>query len=218
MHGRDLGEASVLVFAHGAGGNHLSWWQQVPHFAPRFTVVTFDHRGFGQSAEAASGTGGAAFVDDLHALLDHLGIERCTLISQSMGGWTCLGFTIRHPQRVERLVLCDTHGGLVSEAIAAAWASSFHSAEHATVHPAAGERMAREQPALHFLYEQINGLNTGHSLEELTALLASAGAPTPEDVKHLGLPVLFITGDEDIVIPPHVIEIAATYFADARVE
>ena len=43
------GEGPPLVFAHGAGGNTLVWWQQVPYFAARYRVVTFDHRGFGRS-------------------------------------------------------------------------------------------------------------------------------------------------------------------------
>ena len=33
-HGRD--DAPALVLAHGAGGNHLVWWQQVPAFAEHF--------------------------------------------------------------------------------------------------------------------------------------------------------------------------------------
>ena len=35
------GDGPLLVFAHGLGGNHLSWWQQVPHFRDRYTCVTF---------------------------------------------------------------------------------------------------------------------------------------------------------------------------------
>ena len=220
VHGPALGTAPVLVFAHGAGGNHLSWWQQVPHFMDRYTCVTFDHRGFGQSSDREGGPGGAAFVDDLYALLDHLGIERATLIAQSMGGWTCLGFTLRYPARVEKLVMCDTHGGLVSEEIAAAWVEGMQAAGALppNVHPAAGVRMAREQPALHFLYTQINGLSPARTIEQLRILLAAAGAPTPNDVAALDVPVLFIAGEEDIVIPPQVCEIASRYFHRARVE
>ncbi len=40
------GSGPPLVFAHGLGGNHLSWWQQVAHFARTHTCVTFAHRGF----------------------------------------------------------------------------------------------------------------------------------------------------------------------------
>src|SRR5437867_2422060 len=105
LHGPTPSQAPALVFAHGAAGNHLSWWQQVPHFRDRYACLVFDHRGFGQSLEPEPGRGGAAFVDDLRLLLDHAGIERATLIAQSMGGWTCLGFALRYPHRVDRLVM-----------------------------------------------------------------------------------------------------------------
>ena len=41
------GNAPALLFLHGAGGNHLSWWQQVPVFAEEYRCVTVDQRGFG---------------------------------------------------------------------------------------------------------------------------------------------------------------------------
>ena len=43
------GSGPAIIFAHGAGGNHLSWYQQVPFFRDRFTCITFDSRGFGRS-------------------------------------------------------------------------------------------------------------------------------------------------------------------------
>ena len=45
-----MGAGPALVFAHGLGGNQLSWWQQVAYFAPRFTYITFAHRGFAPSS------------------------------------------------------------------------------------------------------------------------------------------------------------------------
>ena len=104
------GEGEAIVFAHGAGGNHLSWWQQVPFFRDRYRCVTFDHRGFGRSVERADGPGGASFAEDLRALLDHLGIERTLLAAQSMGGRACLGFSLAYPERVRGLVMSDTTG------------------------------------------------------------------------------------------------------------
>ena len=41
------GNAPTVLFLHGAGGNHLSWWQQVPVFAEEYRCVTVDQRGFG---------------------------------------------------------------------------------------------------------------------------------------------------------------------------
>ena len=43
------GSGPAIVFAHGRGGNHMSWWQQVARFSGEFRCVTFDHRGWGQS-------------------------------------------------------------------------------------------------------------------------------------------------------------------------
>jgi pimeloyl-ACP methyl ester carboxylesterase len=218
VHGPE--SAPALVFAHGAGGNHLSWWQQVPHFARRFRCITFDHRGFGQSHDLPNGPGGAAFADDLRALLDHLGIAKASFVAQSMGGWTVLRFALRHPERVERFVMADTHGGLTTPEIAEAMrdALSGRSGMPPGVHPAAGARMAEEQPALQFLYGQVDGLNPPREPRQLGVLLAAAGAPTPGEVASLDMLVLFIAGEEDVVIPPAIIDRAAACFRNARIE
>jgi 3-oxoadipate enol-lactonase len=88
----------------------------------------------------------------------------------------------------------------------------------AGVHPAAGVRMARDEPALHFLYTQINALNPARSLSALGTLLSAAGAPTAADAAGLGIPVLFIAGEEDVVIPPRMLSIAGACFPNARLE
>jgi len=74
------GDGPPVVFAHGRGGCHLSWWQQVPALRDRFRCVTFDHRGFGYSRDINDSPGRHAFADDLADLLDLLGIERSYLV------------------------------------------------------------------------------------------------------------------------------------------
>lgn len=212
-HGPKAGSAPAIVFVHGAGGNHLSWWQQAPHFRGRYTCIAYDQRGYGQSRDGEGGPGGSAFVDDLTAVIDHAGIERATLVAQSLGGWACLGFTRRWPERVERLVMCDTHGGLESAELRALWSSTLAIAAALPegVHPACGERMFREQPALHFLYVAINELNE-RSRGEMLNDINRAGSTPLDDATRIETPVLFIEGAEDIVILPEMIEIAARAF------
>jgi pimeloyl-ACP methyl ester carboxylesterase len=111
--------------------------------------------------------------------------------------------------------MCDTHGGLASDEIRAAFAAHRRPSLPDDVHIAAGARMAREQPQLHFLYREIDALNTPRSRDELDALLRAAGAPSPADVAALRMPVLFIAGTEDPLIPPSVFEVAARYFEHA---
>lgn len=212
-------DAPAIVFAHGAGGNHLSWWQQVPAFSDRYRCITFDHRGWGQSV-ATAGVGGPAFVSDLTALLDHLSIARATLVAQSMGGWTSLNFAVANPARVERLLMADTHGGLRSlEVSEARKAVGERPPKYVAdgVHVAAGPTMAKEQPALAFLYGQLDELNPGRDADALLPHLASIGEPSAEDVASLPFPVLFVVGEEDPLIPPPVVEAAAKCFPSARV-
>ena len=74
-------------------------------FTARHLVVRLDLRGFGESAIP-----GAPFshVDDVRALLDHLGIERTALVGNSFGGRVALDFTLLHPHRTTALMLVDS--------------------------------------------------------------------------------------------------------------
>src|SRR3546814_9684695 len=87
----------------------LSWGQQVPVFREAYRCVAIDHRGFGRS-EDTTGEGVARFIDDLEALVDHLGVERFSIVAQSMGGRASLGYAVRHLDRVRALVMADTGG------------------------------------------------------------------------------------------------------------
>jgi|SRR5579863_5644930 len=104
------GSGPAIVFAHGLGGSHLSWWQQVPYFCSHYTCVTFAHRGFAPSRLEAGVNDPALFAEDLATLIDHLKLAEVRLVAQSMGGWTCLDYTLRHPDRVRALVMAATGG------------------------------------------------------------------------------------------------------------
>src|SRR5262249_21176367 len=110
------GDGPAVVFCHGAGGNHLSWWQQVPVFAKHFTCITYDSRAFGRSRDAEGG-GRQWFWKDLAALLDHLGVERTAIVAQSMGGRTAVPFAMMNPGRAWAIVLAGTNGGAVTEEV-----------------------------------------------------------------------------------------------------
>lgn len=214
------GEGPALVFAHGLGGNHMSWWQQVPAFHGRYRTVVFAHRGFAPSTEEPGGPGAGAFADDLEALLDHLGIGEVRLIAQSMGGWTCLAFALRHPGRVQALMMCDTTGTLAHPEFARVFAATPRGREQALfergIHPAAGERMAAEQPALHHLYWQINNLAAALDKDALRGQLMAMMSEPPAALAALTMPVLCLAGEEDIVIPPETVRIMASAMPDGR--
>jgi 3-oxoadipate enol-lactonase len=213
------GSGPALVFAHGLGGNHLSWWQQVPHFRDRYTCVTFAHRGFAPSREEQGGPGAVAFVDDLAALITHLGLDEVRLVGQSMGGWTCLGYALRYPERVRALVLTCTTGVLANSTLDAIFLR--HGGHEVRlfergIHPAAGERMAREQPAMHHLYRAIDGLSHDLDKQAVRAKLWALRTASVAEIALMTVPTLCITGEEDIVIAPEAVAFLAQHLPNAR--
>lgn len=210
----ETGSGPAIIFAHGAGGNHLSWWQQVPVFAKSYRCVAFDHRGWGRSIPTG-GPGPAAFVDDLIALMDELRIEQAALVAQSMGGWSCLGAAVRAPERVAALVMADTIGGLMTDAIRPSWEATRARLQREGLATLAFDQSLRERdPALAFLYDEIMALNPPRD-PALTGALAEV-APEPDAVAKLSMPILWIVGGNDPLIPPEAMRAAHAHLPGSQ--
>jgi pimeloyl-ACP methyl ester carboxylesterase len=93
--------------------NHLEFDWQSPVWSPlisllsdRFRLVRYDERGNGLSDWEAADISFEAFVRDLEAVVDGLGLERFALIGISQGAAVSIAYATRHPERVSRLILC----------------------------------------------------------------------------------------------------------------
>jgi 3-oxoadipate enol-lactonase len=211
------GTAPAVLFLHGAGGNHLSWWQQVPVFAEEFRCVTVAQRGFGQSPDVPGGPGPAALASDAIALLDHLGIARAALVTQSMGGWAAAGAVLMAPERFWAVVMANTVGNLSNPAIATLrqqLAAASPPRPPVLWHAALGPTFRKAQPALSFLYAQIAGLNAplpADFRDQLGRLVTPV-----EDYAATGVPTLFLTSDEDALIWPELSETVHRHVPGSR--
>jgi 3-oxoadipate enol-lactonase len=214
LHYQSYGEGEAIVFAHGAGGNLLSWWQQIPSFSQRYRCVTFDHRGFGHSYDADGGPGSGAFVEDLRGLLDHLGIESAHLVAQSMGGRTMLGFAVAYPHRVKSLVMADTVGGMeVPEVLEQQriWRESQTPSGEIGFR-AVSPLFVQRTPNLANLYLQISRTNPPRH----DPPGGQPAGPSAAQVGALDMPVLFFVGEDDDLSPPQVIEAGARAIPGSR--
>ena len=201
------GHGPTLLFLHGAGGNHLSWWQQVPVFAEEYRCVTADQRGFGQSPDVSGGPGPSALATDAIALLDHLGIARAALVAQSMGGWAAVGAAVRAPERFWAVVMANTVGNLTNPDIVALrqrLAAASPPRPAVLWQAALGETFRRKQPVRAFLYAQIAGLNAPLP-DDFREQLGRLTTPV-ERYSATGVPTLFLTSDEDGLIWPELSE------------
>lgn len=194
------GDGPPIVFAHGVGGNHASWYQQVPFFARWYRVITFDHRGFGNSSDDPTGPGRAAFVDDLEGLLSALGVEQTALVAQSMGGWTMLEYTLRHPERVRGLVMADTLGGITEPGPLADLQADLagRTRDLPQLDRVLAPGFPSRHPAQAELYLQIASFNRADRFN----LRGDTGvSPRPGEVAKPKTPILFLVGAEDVLHP-----------------
>src|SRR5438034_9291340 len=82
----------------------------MPALAAKHRVIALDQVGFGRSDKPLLSYRVSAFVDLLHGFLNHLKSKRASLVGNSLGGWVAADFALKHPDRIERLVLSDAAG------------------------------------------------------------------------------------------------------------
>ena len=104
------GEATspVLLFSNSLGANLNMWEAQRDAFVDRFRILRYDSRGHGRSEVPPGPYSIERLARDASALLDALGIERVSFCGISMGGMVGMWLGAQAPERLYRLVLCNT--------------------------------------------------------------------------------------------------------------
>ncbi len=105
-------DGEALMLLHGLGADHEMWTPQIETLAERgYRVLVPDLLGHGQSSRVQTFTL-ADWERQIIHLLDFRGLQRCTPVGVSMGGVIAQSFAMHHPDRLRRLILCDTFGEL----------------------------------------------------------------------------------------------------------
>ena len=100
--------APYLLLQHGYGRSSKFWYRWVPYLARFYKVVRPDLRGLGRSSkdfDLAQGINPAAYLSDLNAVIDALGVESVHYCGESLGGIIGMMFAGAHPKRVRTLSL-----------------------------------------------------------------------------------------------------------------
>jgi len=208
------GEGEPVVFAHGLGGNHASWYKQVGVLSKAYQVITFDHRGFGNSTDHEN-LGRSGFVSDLLALLDHLAISKAALVGQSMGGGTMITFAQQYPERVAGLVIADSLHGLVesddvADLMNSARAKTANLSQLARV---LGKSYYDENPEAALLYQQLNSFNNTDR-SNLVGQYAETKV-TAQALAAISAPIMFLAGQDDILFPIEAIRLVQEQVTDS---
>jgi 3-oxoadipate enol-lactonase len=202
------GSGPHLLFAHGQGGNHLSWWQQVPFFSRFYTCITFDHRAFGFSRDTDE-RGRLSFGADAIGLLDYLGVGDVRVVAHSMGGRTALPIALRAAERCRAVVFAGTNGGVTSDAIRALQRKAAEArGERGLGAFSVADAFREAEPQLDFLLRQISRLNPPRPADFLRTPNPSRQprGDVAERLALTGIPLLFVVGEHDMITPPPLIE------------
>jgi 3-oxoadipate enol-lactonase len=215
IHYREVGHRGpALVLVQGLALDGRFWFEQPERLAGDaerpWRVLVPDNRGVGQSDLPRRPWSMADMADDVAAVLDHAGVRQAVILGISMGGMIAQHVALRHPDRVNGLVLLATtpglpHGRLPElEMIRVLLGSPLRRTQHVETlaklvlpkhaHPRADELLAgwfglmREQaPVAQAFFGQV-GAVVGHS--------------TGRRLGNIRVPTRVITGDQDRLVPP----------------
>ncbi len=110
IHFVEAGTGAPLILIHGLADDVTVWDSVIPPLAASFRVIALDQIGFGRSDKPLLSYRVSTFVDFLDGFLNELKIKRASLVGNSLGGWVAAAFTLAHPERINRLVLCNAAG------------------------------------------------------------------------------------------------------------
>ena len=195
---------SVLLFSNSLGTDYSMWEPQMSALAREFRILRYDTRGHGQSSAAPGEYTIEQLGRDVLALLDALSIERVHFCGLSMGGMIGMWLGVNAPERLRRLVLCNTAARIGTPAawnariatvrregmktVAAAVIERWFTPEFRALHPkkvAPAQRMLENSPP------------DGYA----ACCAAVRDMDQRETIGTIPVPTLVIYGGQDPVIP-----------------
>jgi pimeloyl-ACP methyl ester carboxylesterase len=109
VHWAEAGAGPPVVLLHGLGGDIGFWAAEAADWQAQFRLLLIDLRGAGSTPPSPGGHSIADLADDVAAVLDAAGVRAAHVVGFSMGGLVAQSFAVRHPARIDRLVLASTY-------------------------------------------------------------------------------------------------------------
>lgn len=237
LYFEEHGSGVPLLCIMGFAADSLGWTMQTPDFATRHRTIVFDNRGVGRSAKPAGPYAIAAMADETAGLLDHLNIAKAHVLGLSMGGMIAQELALRHPNRVDRLVLAatfprpDDHQREVQANVLSALGGTIGTDGQINVDTSNLNPLAFFQQLLPLVFtpEFINtqlmqlmqmfsgALQYGFDLNAIMAQAAAIqGHDTVERLGKITAPTMVLHGDADRLIPVTNGELLASKIPGAK--
>ena len=191
------GAGRPLVLLHGAFGTAEGWATVLPTLAKTRQVIVVEQQGHGRTGDIARPLDVEQMAEDTAALLQQLQIETADVFGYSMGGMVALALAIRHPQRVQKLVILGAGMGANKDAYEPEAYNQFKSITPETFHfPQVKEPYTRVAP-------------DPSQWPTLVAKITQSGDAfkgfAERDVQAITAHTLIMLGDRDVIRPEHAV-------------
>jgi 3-oxoadipate enol-lactonase len=203
--------APALVLVRGFARSSAYWLDLRHNLARRFRLLLLDNRGVGRSDTPRPPYSTTSMADDVVAAMDASGIPRAHVFGLSMGGMIAQWVALRHPQRVERLVLAATSpGGRGARAVPLrarlsllrSGAMPFERAIRYTAPWVLAPEFRARRPDILDTWAALAATEPPTFAGLAGQILAVARHDAWEDLPQIRARTLVVTGDADRLIPP----------------
>ena len=206
------GSGPPLILIHGAEADSSMFDAFAALLAPHFTVIAYDQRDSGGTRNPEDAYGLAELADDAAALIAAVGHERAHVFGTSLGGVIAQVLAVRHPGRIERLVLSSTFRAGISPVSINPEVFAALGALRARLPDSAGEIARYFFPDDHIDHHpEVVGIFSGSSRtagqrQRRAGILAR---PVAVDLGSIVAPSLVLAAADDRLIPPaHTLSLA----------
>lgn len=184
----EKGRGFPLILLHGNGENCGYFEHQIEYFSKEYRVIAIDTRGHGKSPRGGAPFTIGQFAEDLNEFMAGCRIEKAHLLGFSDGGNIALTFALRHPEKIEKLIL---NGANLSP----------HGVKPAVQWPiVAGYKLAS-------LFAKKS--EKAEKNAEMLGLMVNEPDIKPSELESLAVPALVIAGTADMIKRSHTRLIAA---------
>ena len=199
------GTAPALVFSHSLGADLSMWDPQAAAFFPRFRILRCDTRGHGRSSVTPGPYSIEQLARDVLALLDALHIGRVCFCGLSMGGQIGQWLGIHAPDRLDKLILCNTGAKIGTEESWKARIDTVRSNGLTEVAPTVLARwftLAYREKDPGTVAEILRVMETVNPEGYIACCAAVRDFDSRSSLSHIRTPTLVIAGAHDASTPP----------------
>lgn len=192
MYCETYGQGQPLLLIHGNGGSIIDFAKQIPYFARHYKVIVADSRAQGKSIDKGEKLTYEMMADDYAALLQKMKVDSAFVIGWSDGGINGLLLSMRHPEKVKKLVV--TGANLRPDSTA--------------VQTDVFKRVSNNYSKFKEIFAtKKDKTDLDYTVLKLKRLLSEQPNIDPRNLQNIKVPVLVIGGDYDVIKPEHTLEI-----------